>query len=225
MGRALVIGDVHGCADELEDLLERAGPGAGDRIVLVGDLVAKGPASRRVLELVRRLGALAVRGNHDEHLLRFHRARQAGQRPPPLKAGHLALARELEPEDWELLSALPLWLRLPEQTALVVHAGLVPGAPLEQQDPAMLMNIRTLRADGSGSARKDDGVLWGSRWGGPELVLFGHHAERGLQLHPHAIGLDTGCVYGKRLTGCWLPERELVSVPARHAYAPIEGSA
>jgi hypothetical protein len=222
VARTFVIGDVHGCADELEDLLARAGPAAEDRIVLVGDLVAKGPQSRRVLALVRALGAQAVRGNHDEHVLRFHRAREAGEPEPALKPGHLLLARELDADDWALLAGLPLWLRLPEHEALVVHAGLVPGVPLERQDPALLMNIRTLRPDGSGSSRKHDGVLWGERWEGPERVLFGHHAERGLQEHPHAIGLDTGCVYGKRLTGCWLPSRELVSVPARHAYAPIE---
>jgi hypothetical protein len=133
------------------------------------------------------------------------------------------VARELDDSDWALLSSLPLWLRLPERQAIVVHAGLLPGVALEQQDPALLMNMRTIRPDGSGSKRNDEGVLWGSLWPGPELVLFGHHASQGLQQHPHAIGLDTGCVYGGKLTACILPEQRLVSVPARRAYAPIRG--
>jgi hypothetical protein len=217
----LVIGDVHGCADELEALLRAAGCTAQDEVVLVGDLVAKGPDSRGVLAIVRELGARSVRGNHDEHLLRYHRAIAAGQEPPELGPDHAAVARELDDSDWALLSSLPLWLRLPERRAIVVHAGLLPGIALEQQDPALLMNMRTIRPDGSASKRNDEGALWASLWPGPELVLFGHHASQGLQQHPHAIGLDTGCVYGGKLTACILPEQRLVSVPARRAYAPI----
>jgi hypothetical protein len=83
------------------------------------------------------------------------------------------------------------------------------------------MNLRSVRADGVGSKRPDDGALWGTLWHGPELVLFGHHASAGLQEHPFAIGLDTGCVYGGALSACILPERRIVSVPAKRPYAPI----
>jgi hypothetical protein len=81
-----------------------------------------------------------------------------------------------------------------------------------------LLNVRTIRPDGTGSRAPNDGVLWGSLWPGPETVVFGHHARAGLQEHPFAIGLDTGCVYGGRLTAYLLPERRFVSVPARRAY-------
>jgi hypothetical protein len=218
----IVIGDVHGCADELEALLRACGCGPHDQVVLVGDLVAKGPDSRGVLAIVREVGARSVCGNHDHHVLRYHRALADGQPPPRLGPDHLRVAQELEPQDWAQLEALPLFLRLPGHNALVVHAGLVPGIPLERQDPEMLMNLRTIRPDGTGSRRRNDGVLWGSVWPGPELVLFGHYAAQGLQQHPHAIGLDTGCVYGGRLTACLLPEQRFVSVAAKRAYAPIK---
>jgi hypothetical protein len=217
----IVIGDVHGCADELEALLRACGCSAEDRVVLVGDLVAKGPDSRGVLAIVRELGARSVRGNHDEHVLRYRRAIEAGQPPPELGPDHLEVARALDDQDWALLASLPLYLRLPEVNAIVVHAGLLPGFALEHQDPELLMNMRTIRPDGSAS-RRSDGALWASLWPGPELVLFGHHAAQGLQHHPYAIGLDTGCVYGGRLTACILPEQRLVSVPARRAYAPTK---
>jgi hypothetical protein len=64
--------------------------------------------------------------------------------------------------------------------------------------------------------------LWGTRWKGPELVLFGHHARAGLQEHPFALGLDTGCVYGRELTGLLLPGHRLLAVPARRAYAEMK---
>lgn len=221
--RTLVVGDVHGCRAELEDLLRESDWRDGDRLVFVGDLVAKGPDSVGVLRLARELGAEAVRGNHDEHCLRWWRAANDGGPAPELREHHRRVVGELEARDWAWLAELPLWLALPEYDVLVVHAGLLPDRPLEEQSAVDLMNMRSIRDDGSASKRLDEGVPWASRWPGPTLAVFGHDAVTGLQRHPYAIGLDTGCVYGGRLTGLWLPERALVSVPARDAYAPTGG--
>jgi predicted phosphodiesterase len=221
MSRTLFIGDVHGCAIELEELLSACAYASGDTVVLVGDLVAKGPDSLGVLKLVREIGARAVRGNHDHAVLRWRDAIAAGT-APARGTHHLAVARAFHAADWQLLGALPFWLALPEHNTLVVHGGVVPGIPLEQQPPDLLMNLRTLRADGTGSRRADEGELWGARWQGPEFVVFGHHATAGLQRHPHAIGIDTGCVYGGRLSAYVLPEARVISVPAREVYAPID---
>jgi hypothetical protein len=224
MSRTLVIGDVHGCSAELQDLLDACAFAEGDQLVFVGDLVAKGPDSRGVLALVRKLGARSVRGNHDQAVLRWQDPNARSSGPPDRVPHHLRLARELSDEDWAVLQSLPLWLRLPEFNALIVHGGIVPGLPLEQHDPELLMNMRTLRPDGTGSRRPEDGPLWASKWEGPERVIFGHHATAGLQLHPHALGLDTGCVYGHGLTACILPEDRILTVPSREAYVPIDGA-
>ena len=222
MSKTLIIGDVHGCLNELSDLLAACAYAEGDRVLFVGDLVAKGPNSRGVLALYRRLGGESVRGNHDQAVLRWQdpAARAAAPERAP---AHCRLARELSDEDWGVLRALPLWLAVPEHRVLIVHGGLVPGVALEAQDPELLMNMRTLRPNGTGSRRPEDGVLWGSKWHGPERVVFGHHATAGLQRHPLALGLDTGCVYGHALTALILPDDRIVSVPAREAYLPIDG--
>ncbi|MDH5676349.1 MAG: metallophosphoesterase [Myxococcales bacterium] len=222
-GKTVVIGDVHGCALELEELLRACAVGARDRVVLVGDLLSKGPDAVSVMKLIAEHRMEAVRGNHDAHLLGFWRARQAGQAPPRrLDPETLAQALLLTEDDWRWLDALPLWLRLPEHQALVVHAGLVPGVALEAQQPRDLLSLRTIDAEGRGSSRPDAGRPWGELWKGPELVLFGHHASRGLQRHAHAIGLDSGCVYGGALSAFILPDRRLVSVPARRVYRAID---
>jgi len=221
MSRTLFIGDIHGCLHELEDLLEASAYAEGTRLILAGDLVAKGPDSLGVLRLARKLGAEGVRGNHDHAVLRWREA-ALNHTPPERATHHFQLAKKLTEDDWSVLLGLPPYLRIPELNVLVVHAGIVPGIPLADQDPDMLMNLRTLRPDGTGSRRADDGVLWGSRWQGPELVIFGHHAMAGLQRHPHAIGLDTGCVYGGRLTAYALPDDRFFSAPARAVYANVD---
>ena len=221
MRRTIVVGDVHGCLDELEELLRVAGFAPGDRLVQVGDLVAKGPDSQGVVRLMRERGGEAVVGNHDLHALR---ARQ--EKGGKLKPERQQLLDTLTPEDWAYLEALPRWLRLGREKesdrheTAVVHAGALPGLSLERQDPDWLVTMRSITKDGMPS-KKIEGTPWAAAWAGPERLVFGHDAVRGLQQYAMATGLDTGCVYGRRLTGLLLPERKLVSVPARRAYVPI----
>jgi Calcineurin-like phosphoesterase len=220
--RHIIIGDIHGCLSELERLLKLVQAGPDDAIVSVGDLVAKGPDSEGVVALARERKLLSVRGNHDEAVLRYRRATLAGEAPPKLKRGHLAVAESLKEKDWRYLEATPLWLRLPAFGVLVVHAGLVPGVPLERQRPEDLMTMRTLKADGSASSKLEDGTRWATLWEGPERVIFGHDAISGFQLERFATGLDTGCVYGGSLTAVVLPERRIVSVDAKRAYQELK---
>lgn len=218
MQRTIVIGDVHGCLEELRKLVRRCGVDLGDEVVLVGDLVAKGPDSQGVVQYVRESGFLAVMGNHDEQVLRI----RAGTTKKPQKQTHLEVVASLKPEDWAFLEGLPAYLEFEQQNAIVVHGGLVPGVPLDEQRREDLIAMRSIDAEGKPSKRLEDGVPWASLWKGPQHVVFGHDALRGLQEHPFATGLDTGCVYGRQLTALVLPERQLVSVPAKRVYADLE---
>ncbi len=222
--RTIVVGDVHGCIDELDALLQKLALSREDRLILAGDLVAKGPDSAAVVERAIERGALAVRGNHDEHVLRWYRAPgdERDARAAKMKRAHLSVVESLEARHWQYLAALPTWLRFDEHTLLVVHAGLMPGVPLEQQREEDLLHLRSIQPDGSAGWRAHDGVPWASTWRGPEHVVFGHDAIRGLQLYPRAIGLDTGCVYGRELTAVVFPTLERLSVPAKRQYAPID---
>ena len=216
--KTIIIGDVQGCAQELDDLLKACEYALGDRVIFVGDLVAKGPDSAAVVRRARYLEAQSVRGNHEEHCLRWWRAKQAGDALPRLKATHQEVCESLTHEDFEWLQALPLWLELPEFNIVVVHAGLLPDLPLMEQDPFALMNIRSIRADGRPSKDFEDGVPWVSLYKGPKHIVFGHDAMRGLQEHEFATGLDTGCVYGNALSALLLPDRKIVSVAARRVW-------
>ncbi|CAJ1444559.1 unnamed protein product [Effrenium voratum] len=227
-GRVVVVGDVHGCAAELSRLLEALAFSSNDQLIFVGDLIGKGPAPRETLRIARAHGARAVQGNHEFNLLRW-RKRGAPMPDPEKKVSskYLATVAELQDEDWRWLDSLPLTLQLelPVPT-MVVHAGLLPGVPLEQQKHHDLVHLRSLDSRGRGS-EKLEGVPWAKRWRGPQQVIFGHDARRGLQQEDFAVGLDTGCVYGGHLTALALPKTwtsplrlaPQVSVPAMATYA------
>jgi predicted phosphodiesterase len=216
LGRTIVIGDIHGCARELDALLEELEPTTADQVVCVGDLVAKGPDSVQVVRILREVGARSVLGNHDANLIDFARGRRPGT---SVHETVRKAVKKLRDEELAWLEALPYVIELPEHGALVVHGGLVPNVPVPEQLPVHALTLRSIRPNGTPSKRIEDGVPWASLWPGPEHVYFGHDAVRGLQRQPFATGLDSGCVYGGRLSAMVLPDRELVSVRAKRVYA------
>jgi hypothetical protein len=216
--RVIAIGDVHGCIDELQDLLRECDYRPGDLVVFLGDLVSKGPDSISVVKMAREIGAIGIRGNHDFEVIRWHQAIKSGVDPPVVGSEHFHIASCLSDADMKWMYSLPWYISSKELGALFVHAGFVSGIRLAKQNPRLMMNMRSILPDGTVTSKFFNNWPWARLWDGPQTVLFGHDADRGLQQYEHAIGLDTGCVYGGRLTACILPEKRLVSVSARREY-------
>ena len=216
--RLIAIGDVHGCVDELSSLLRECDYRPGDLVVFLGDLVSKGPDSVSVVQMAREIGAIGVRGNHDFEVIRWHQAIKSGVDPPVVRSEHYHIANGLTTADMKWLCSLPWYVSSPDLGALFVHAGFVSGIRLAKQNPRLMMNMRSILPDGTVTSKFFNNWPWARLWDGPQTVIFGHDADRGLQQYEHAIGLDTGCVYGGRLTACILPEKRLVSVKAKKAY-------
>ncbi|GJQ09074.1 hypothetical protein GpartN1_g865.t1 [Galdieria partita] len=217
--RIIVVGDVHGCVDELRDLLKLADFRPGDQVIFLGDLVAKGPDSVAVVKIAREIGARSVRGNHDFEVIRWWSAQMNGLSGTiSVNMEHLRIAQDLDREDHEWLFHCPWFIRIPEMKYLLVHAGFVPGVDLHQQNPRLMMNMRSVLPNGIITNRYVADSPWASYWKGPETVVYGHDAYRGLQQFEFAQGIDTGCVYGGRLTALLLPENRLISVRARRCY-------
>ena len=177
-----------------------------------------------MVRLARKSSFLAVIGNHELASLGGHAARQGGAKPE--MASKYAWTDGLGAGDLEYLRQLPLTISLPRLGALVVHAGLEPGASLPNQDAVAMVSMRNVKRTGDRhipiEQEADGAVAWSSVWEGPQHVYFGHDAKRKLQLEKHATGLDTGCVYGGALTAAILekgaPPR-LVSVAAKEMYS------
>ena len=212
-GRTIVIGDIHGCYDELRALLERVRPGADDRIIAVGDLIVKGERNREVLDLFMSDARFSsVLGNHDRAILRYWRGKKK-----KLSQQQEACRLELEDGGHEryeaYLASLPLMLEAPGGH-LIVHAGLRPGIALADQSAKDLTNLRTLE----GKPKSPKGTPWYEVYDGPQTVLFGHWPAPLVRRGPRAIGLDTGCVYGYELTAYVVETGEFVQVKAARAY-------
>jgi serine/threonine protein phosphatase 1 len=189
-----VVGDVHGCLAELQTLWERLDPGSDDRVVFVGDLVRKGPASDEVVEFVRtRENAISVRGNNEQKLVRG-----------TAEAGLSAASREA-------IESFPLVVSWDDRMA--VHGGVHPERPLDAHAPDDLLEMRAVpKANGY------DGPFWFELHEGPRRVFFGHTVLAAPFVEEWAVGLDTGCVYGGALTAYDCRRSELVSVPAERTY-------
>ena len=204
----LFVGDVHGCADELQELIDETQP---SQVLLTGDLFSKGPQPCAVWEIIQKYDCLAVMGNHDHWFA-------ANYQSPKLKPGLKELLRR-HSEVISYIDALPFHRVISrEHTEIVlIHAGVHPLLGLNGTDDEMAMVMRTFPIDDGTEHWYDAG------WRGPQLVVFGHDARVGLVQRYEgskrvALGLDTGCVYGGPLTG-WIQETdEIVTAMPKHRY-------
>ena len=222
--RTFFAGDIQGCADEFDDLLSeiRFDPST-DLLFLCGDAFARGPEPVRVLETIRSTGARMVMGNHDDKMLRWMR-RQDGEISIEVEVGKsqrtaVELMASVRAELKQFLSSLPLFIETDDW--ILVHAAIHPVEELGGTTHEIATTYRTFPGPNVPGAPK-----WYTLYHGPKTVIFGHDAPGGLvrwppQGRPLAVGLDTGCVYGGRLTAYHFESDTFHSVPARKIYHPV----
>ena len=223
-----IIGDVHGCIDELRELLALLGyrdgvPPPGRMALFVGDLCDRGPDTpavyRLVLDMIEAGHALMVVGNHDWKLLRCLLGHD-------VKLGH-GLAETLEQlaPDPDLRDRIRLFLEraqfhyvLDDGKLVIAHAGL-----RYDLQGRMSARVRSFALFGETTGRCDEHGLpirldWAAEYRGPALVAFGHTPTAEPVWCNNTVNIDTGCVFGGRLSALRYPEREVVSVAARKTY-------
>jgi len=215
-GRVLAIGDIHGCAVELEDLLARLEPTSDDTVVMLRDLINRGPNSRRVLEIARGLKAICLLGNHELRLLKHHHS--PGK--VPLKETDAATLETLKKSDWDFLEKLQTTHHAEEYDTVFVHGGFLPGIPWAAQGPEIVTRIQVIDPVGQPAKRAEcpTGEFWADLWMGPPYVVYGHTPRPDIYHLPWSVGIDTACVLGGHLTAFVLPDRRFVQVRAHHKY-------
>lgn len=216
-GRVIAIGDVHGCADELEELIDRLQPQRNDRIIMLGDLVNRGPDSRRAIALARKHAHRSLLGNHELRLLNYRRSGDSSR----LKRTDYDTLAQLGSSEWRYLEEMPLTFAVPELDTVFVHAGFLPHVPWCEQGASIVTRIQVV---GPGNqpekaAHCPGAPHWSELWKGPPFVIYGHTPVPKPLRHTSSLGIDTDCARGGRLTACVLPGCEIVQVESRRRLA------
>lgn len=229
-----IIGDIHGCFDELHTLLTTLGyeitPAfegrhpEGRKAVFLGDLVDRGPKTPEVLKLVMNMTqsghALAVPGNHDSKLMRKLRGRDV-----QITHGLAESLKQLDEEPPELKQQVADFIDnlvshyvLDDGRLVVAHAGLK-----EDLQGRGSGKVRDFALYGETTGETDEFGLpvrynWAAAYRGRAAVVYGHTPVPEPEWLNNTICIDTGCVFGGKLTALRYPEKELVSVPALETY-------
>ncbi len=215
-GRLIAIGDIHGCHAEFAELLALLALTRHDRVILLGDLVNRGPDSCKVIDLARACHATALLGNHELRLLRY---RQTGNKKY-IRERDLETFAQLRPTDWDYLKKMPLTLEEPELNVVFVHGGFLPKEPWARQTADVVTRIQVVTRDGRPGKRSEapKAPAWADLWRGPPFVIYGHTPRPEIYKLKWSVGIDTGCVVGEKLTAYILPEKRFVQVRAHTRY-------
>lgn len=246
--RYIIVGDVHGCIDEAKQLLGKVKYNRDeDTLISLGDLVDRGPDSAGCVELFYTNGAKLVQANHENKLLRWKRKQslidsgvRRKQNDVRLKSHHKESIHSLDShpkskELWKYLESAYLFYGFKAGGTLYdcIHAGYLPFKG-RKTDPKLIIRLRHLEQDWEtplmydGDDSPKNAIYWAEAWQGPQTVIFGHNVFTDIKEFPYAIGLDTGCVFGGKLTALVIDaqtgNKDYVSVKAvaRH-YGGYEG--
>lgn len=215
-GRLIAIGDIHGCHREFEDLLDKLDLAKEDRLILLGDLISRGPDSGKVVELARKYATVSLLGNHELRHLNYRRTDD----PSHLKKYDYDTMEQLRGKDWDYLEDMKLTYENEEMGVVFVHAGFLPDRPWQRQPARIVTRIQVIGKDGEPRKRAElpDAPHWSELWSGPPFVIYGHTPRPDVARTKWTLGIDTGCVLGGCLTACILPEKRIVQVKARARY-------
>jgi hypothetical protein len=142
--------------------------------------------------------------NNDSSEGRTNYSSSSSGKPTSRIQQHLELGMQLSSRELSWLADLPFYIRSMDLGCVFVHAGFKAGKRLTDQDPWVMMTVRSLLPDGRMSPRCFSRHPWANKWRGPLTAYFGHDAARGLQMYDCAVGLDTGCVYGGHLSAVYI---------------------
>jgi len=206
MNKLIIYGDIHGCYDEFISLRNQINPQKDDIEVCVGDIITKGKDSIKTLDFIIEHNIKSVLGNHEDKIIRYLNHQKSNKKNPiVLDEDEQNIVNNLSIKHIEFLQNLPLFLQFGNIT--VVHGGLQNKMNLNnlgKRDKQKILRMRYLDKDENYLAldKEDkDSIFWADIYNGNQgFIVYGHHWSQEVRENKHALGIDTGCVYGNKLS-------------------------
>ncbi|MEK6658670.1 MAG: metallophosphoesterase [Campylobacterota bacterium] len=206
MSNLIIYGDIHGCLDEFQKLRDQINPRNSDTEVCVGDIITKGSHSIETLHYIQENGILSVLGNHEDKIIRYLKHRESPKKNPiSLDDNEQQIVDNLTHKDIEFLRSLPLFLHFGDIT--VVHGGLQNSMVLKNlsnREHQKLLRLRYLDQEGHFVAHgeeTEESIFWADVYDGNQgFIIYGHQSFKEVKINKFAIGIDTGCIYGNKLS-------------------------
>lgn len=245
--QTIVIGDIHGCLQEFEELLEKLEyDQLYDRLILLGDLVDRGPQSIGVVRAARKHGAECIQGNHDNKYVRYWRHDQKSKQDPkyknPMKfpKEKIEIYQQLSEEDLKYLESCPFKKYIEEYNLLAVHAGVIPSCNPFKQKNRTYAHARFVDKDtykmlsidkDNGFAQPSNSIHWSEAYEGSVDIVYGHDVKSLEEVQvrynnkgARTIALDTGCCFGGKLSAMSFssntPKGEIIQVQSSDVKCP-----
>lgn len=219
--KVIIVGDIHGCLDELKSLMEKTNyDSSKDLLISAGDIVDRGPKSADCVKYLISINAIGVLGNHDAKLMRYnkHLLRKKENKsyrfPMHIDPERENIIESLSPEELDWINSLPAYIFLDEYNTAVVHAGVLPNMPLEKQPLEILTMVRyvdpqtlKMKSLNKDYSRPEGSVYWTSVYNDSYNVVYGHCVHD--LKEPNVVsnskgafcfGIDTGACFGGRMT-------------------------
>lgn len=224
MKRLIVYGDIHGCYDEFVSLRKKVNLKNDDTEVCVGDVITKGKNSIKTLRYVRNNNIQSVLGNHEDKIIRYLKHQELlNKNPITLDLDEKSIVKSLNLEDINYLKSMPFFMKFNNIT--ILHGGLSNKDNLSQLSKnAKSRILRTRYLDSNLnfiSYGKENGqsIFWADVYDGKQgFVVYGHQKFSEVRLNKHALGIDTGCVYGGKLTVAVFIKKSKVFIHKKNIY-------
>jgi predicted phosphodiesterase len=206
MNKLIIYGDIHGCYDEFLSLREKINPQKNDIEICVGDIITKGQESIKMLDFIVENNIKSVLGNHEDKIIRYLNHQKSSKKNPiELDTDEQNIVENLSPKHIQFLQNLPLFLRFKNIT--IVHGGVQNSMTLEnlsKRDKEKILRMRYLDQNENYLTlgnENENSIFWADIYNGNEgFIVYGHQPFKEPKKNQFSLGIDTGCVYGNRLT-------------------------
>lgn len=233
--KTLLISDLHGCLEEFEELLDKVKYDKKDyRLIIIGDLVDRGPYSAKTVETIRKMGIECAIGNHDSKAIRWRNHYEnlkgvVGHPMKKVKEVDYSEYLKLSNEDLAWMKTLPSKINI-KDNYWAIHAGCVPNIPFANQKFDSLIRVRYVDKNGKmltlpkDRKQPEGSYYWTELWDQPYNIIYGHN------VHPNnqpridknknniCVGIDTGACFGGYLTAFVLEDFTFFNVKAKKTY-------